>query len=245
VLRWSINGFSSQTLLITVCRSLLLTQSRCRSPSKIKNHSTPASVKQTTYHVLTMLSVRASPGLSLRITSSCATLLKSRSTWRKRTRFGFILAKHQRRRKHSSQRIQRNHDTTRKVISWIQSPSHPLPYRDNLMLLHILQVLVRTRWRQPRHRFGHRCLHLQALPGQRSHMYTSLETLMNCTVLMHKLTVLSKISFSEQHLIVSAPTRDGDQRSRTPQLHMCKAILPLQAFRHPQLELHHGEMLLL
>jgi hypothetical protein len=246
VLRSSINGFSSLTLLIIVYRSLRQTQNRCRNPSKTRNHSTPASVKQTTYHVPMMFSLRASLGPSSRTTSSCATLLKLRWTWRETTRFGFISAKHLPKRRHNSQRIQRNHAITRRVISWIQSPSHPSPYQGNLMPLHIPQVSVRILWQEPRHRFGHLCLQPLAPPGQRSPMYTSLEILMICTVLIHKLTVLSKTSFSEQHHTVSVPIRDGDQPSRILQLRMCKIILPrLRAFHHPQLEHRLGAMLLL
>jgi hypothetical protein len=76
--RWSTNGSSFQTLRTIVCQNLRLTPSQCQSPTKTKNHSTPASVKWMTYHVQKILSSRALLGPSSRATKCCATPPKLR-----------------------------------------------------------------------------------------------------------------------------------------------------------------------
>lgn len=93
------------------------------------------------------------------------------------------------------------------------------------MLQRTLQVSVRILWQQPRRRFDLLCLRLRAPPDQRSHMYTSLETLVICTVLIHKLTVLSKTSSSDQLRIVLVPIRDGEPRSQIQQLLIRRILL--------------------
>jgi hypothetical protein len=232
--RWNINGCSFQTLPTTVCQSLHQTQSQCRSLTRTKNHLTPASVKLMTYHVLMILSSRVLLGLSSRARGSCATLLKLRWIWRKTTRFGFTLARLLRRQKHNSQKIRRIHDTTRRVISSTQFPSLHLLHHDSLMLLPTLRISVRMLWQRLKRQVGLLSLRLRALLGQRSHMYTSLETLVICTVLIHKLTVLSKTSFSDQPHIVLVPIRDGDHQSRTRQTHIRTITRLWPTFRRHQ-----------
>jgi hypothetical protein len=101
------------------------------------------------------------------------------------------------------------------------------------MLLRTHQVSVRLLWQQPKRRVGLLSLHLRPPLGQRSHMYTSLEIPVIHTVLIHKLTVLSKTSFSDQPHTVLVLIRDGDHQSRNRQTHTHITLHLLRAFRHP------------
>jgi hypothetical protein len=79
-----------------------------------------------------------------------------------------------------------------------------------------------------------------ALLGQRSHTYTSLGIVVKLTVLIHRLTVLSKTFYSDQLHTALALILDGDQQIRKLQLRMLanRPLLPACLLRPQALWLH-------